>query len=255
MGKLATIFSVFCRLALLLPLSGLAAVVWQYEGAGATSNEWFAARHGEPLVALHNASNGWNAAEIRQVGKHRTVGFPETASPFTFPTNTANPVAVVYAVVRNSGALEGMETLVEAPYNVCVRLVPPLFASEALKWQEELLGWRATYRVNGKDTARFEPSPAFQLVEIRFETPPLMRDLYIGNAAASPLWQRHWRGEIGELLFFTREPTQQEQHALYNYLRLKWGIPLAYDTVDAVAILNELGIRRGAVFGTLFIVR
>ena len=172
-----------------------------------------------------------------------------------FPTNAVNPVAVVYAVVRNSGTLEGMETLLEAPYNVCARIVPPLFASERWKWQEELLGYRATYRVNGMDTARFEPSPAFQLVEIRFETPPLMRDLYIGNAAVSPLWQRHWGGEIGELLFFTRELAGQEQHALYNYLRLKWGIPLVYDTVNAVAILNELGVRRGAVFGSLIIVR
>jgi len=229
--------------------------VWQYEGAGLSTTQWRAARDGETLSALHGASNGWSAVEIRQVGKHRTVGFPEGASPFMFPTNAVNPVAVVYAVVRNSGTLEGMETLLEAPYNVCARIVPPLFASERWKWQEELLGYRATYRVNGMDTARFEPSPAFQLVEIRFETPPLMRDLYIGNAAVSPLWQRHWGGEIGELLFFTRELAGQEQHALYNYLRLKWGIPLVYDTVNAVAILNELGVRRGAVFGSLIIVR
>ena len=119
----------------------------------------------------------------------------------------------------------------------------------------EQQGFRANYRLNGLDTARFEPSPAFQLVEVRFETLPMMRELYVGNAAASPFWLRHWRGEIGELLFFTREPTEQEQHALYNYLRLKWDIPLAYERVDVVKILDSLGVRRGALFGSILMAR
>ena len=254
--------------ALTLATTAHASIVWQYEGAAASSNEWQAARAGSTLVALHGPSNGWNTAEIRQIGKHRAIGFPEGASAFTFQEDATLPVTAVYAVVRwehGGGAPshlscpwteEGLTTLIEAPYNVCIRLTPPLFSSSPWQWQTEQLGYHATYRINGVDTARFEPSPAFQLIEVRFENPPIMNELYIGNAAASPLWLRHFSGDVGELLFFTtRAPAQQEQHAIYNYFRLKWGIPLDYERVDAPHILDALGVRRGNLFSTTFMVR
>jgi hypothetical protein len=231
-----------------------AAVVWQYEGEGASSNEWRAAKAGSSLVALHGASNGWVSAEVRIVGQHKAVGFGEGASAFAFQSDATNRVAVVYAVVRNN-EVEELATLLEAPRNVCVRLASSWQWETSWHWQTEQLGFRAGYRVNGKATSRFEPSDAFQLVEVRFETRPEMRELFVGNAAASPLWLRHWRGEIGELLFFTRELTEQEQHAVYNYLRLKWGVPLSYERVGAAGILDSLEIRRGSLFGTIFMTR
>ena len=244
----------WAALLLCSPLPGLAAVVWQYEGAGVSSNAWVAAREGGTLTALHGASNGWSFAEVRHIGARRAAGFEEGASAFAFPPGATNRVAALYAVVR-SETPEAMATLIEAPKNVCVRLeASPL---RPLRWQPEQLGYRADHRVNGIETGRFEASANFQLVEAHFETWPVMRELYVGNAAASPLWQRHWRGEIGELLFFTRAPTEPEQQAVYHYLRLKWGVPLAYDTrgTNVAATLDGLGIRRGALFGSLFLVR
>ena len=253
MKRTIHIFAAFAALAMAGNVSH-AATVWQYEGAGASSNEWVAARAGSSMVALHEAGNGWNAPEVKQFGKHRVVEFGEGASAFAFQNEVTNRVAAVYAVVRNNAPGE-LATLIEAPYNVCARLASSWQWGTAWNWQTELLGWRASYRVNGVDATRFEPSNNFQLVEVRFEKPPMMREIYIGNAAASPFWQRHWGSEIGELLFFTREPTKQEQFAVYNYLRLKWGVPLSHGPVDAVKVLETLGIRRGPHFSTIFMVR
>jgi hypothetical protein len=231
-----------------------ATVIWQYEAAAASSNEWRAARTGSSLSALHKAGNGWTAAEVKTIGRHKAMGFGEGASAFAFPNNATNKVAVVYAVVRSDEAGE-LATLIEAPYNVSARLASSWQWETSWHWQTEQLGYRASYRVNGLPTTRFEPSDAFRLVEIHFETPPEMRGLYVGNAAASPLWQRHWRGEIGELLFAMRELTELEQHALYNYFRMKWGIPLVYERVDTVNFLESLGVQRGPLFGSIFMVR
>ena len=246
---------IFAALAALAMASAShAAIVWQYEGNGVASNEWRAARAGSSLVALHEPGNGWNSAEVRQFGKHKVLNFGEGASAFAFQNDATNRVAVVFAVVRKS-EVEELATLIEAPYNVSVRLALSWQWGESWHWQTEQLGWRAGYRVNGLETSRFEPSEHFQLVEVRFEKPPVMRDLYIGNAAASPLWSRQWGSEIGELLFFTREPEMRERHAVHNYLRLKWGIPLAYEPVNTVGILQELGIFRSSFFSSLILVR
>jgi len=247
-------FAVFTAALTLAAAASHASVVWQYEGAGVSSNEWRAARAGSSLMALHGAGNGWAFAEVKQVGKIKTVQFDQGVTAFAFQHDATNRVAVAYAVVRCETAAE-MATLLDAPRNVCVRLKSAWNWESTWQWQKEQLGYRAAYRVNGSDTARFDPLPVFQLVEVRFETPPMMRELYVGNAAASPFWQRHWRGDIAELLFLTREPTEHEQHAIYNYIRLKWGIPLTYGKVDTVKILDALGIRRGSLFSTILMVR
>ena len=253
MGKFSHVVSL-SGIPVLLAWVSAATPVWQYEGAGASSNVWHAAGGGNALTALHDATNGWRHAEVRQFEKHRAVGFPEGASAFAFHDGATNRVAAVFAVARceTPGA---MATLLDAPYNVCVRLNPERPFESFPRWQGEQLGFRASYRVNGVETDVFAPSPEFRLVEVRFETPPVMNGLCVGNAAASPLWLRHWPGEIAELLFFTREPTEEEQHAVHHYLRLKYGIPLAHGRVDTAAVLDRLGIRRGALFGSIFMVR
>ena len=58
-----------------------------------------------------------------------------------------------------------------------------------------------------------------------------------------------------ELLFATRAPTPKEQHAMYNYFSVKFGIPLMYERVDTVAVLDALGVRRGSLFSSILMVR
>ncbi len=82
---------VWCGNAQALPRVG----VWQYEGGGMVSNAWRAAGEGESLVALHGASNGWDFAEVRQVGKQRVMRFGAGASAFGFSADATNRVAVV----------------------------------------------------------------------------------------------------------------------------------------------------------------
>ena len=245
-------FALLCGALLFQPWISCASVVWQYEGAGMSAEVWSAAREGASLTALHGASNGWVSAEVAAAGKHRVMAFSSGTTAFAFPTDATNRVAVAYAVTRAEEA-EAMMTLFDAPYNVCVRLEP--MHAQSWRWQREQLGYRASYRVNGFATDCFVPSTAFQLIEVRFETPPMLRDVYVGNAAATPMWLRHWNGEMGELMFFTREPTASEQDALYHYFRLKWGIPLPHERVNTAGVLDALGVRRGPLFSTILMVR
>ena len=230
------------------------AMCWQFDATHVADDLIWPSEGGEAaLRPVHGGSNGWSHAgttvEVARGVRRGVVSFEEGSSPFEFSESATNFVREVWAVVRCREAA-GLATLLDAP--VDARFEARVFEEEALRLQDEQLGNRSGYRVNGVAQRELAAAEELQLVEVVFETPVRMNEIFVGGAAASWRWGRGWRGEIGELMFFERELSPAEREAVGDFVALKWGVAAGKMNVG---VLWELGIRTGSLYSTLLMVR
>ena len=238
----------------------------QYDASNAKPGAWHPSKEGPALAPLHASGNGWaSTIHTVAVGKRAAVSFDAVTdpviSPLSFATLPTQEVSYVFAVVRSASLDYFLPTLIDAPgLDVRLRRKP---LTQEWSFDAGMQGCKPAsetnfaIRVNGVDTRRFIPAQGFQLAEISFESPVALHELRIGGAAPRPQWRRHWRGEIGEMIFLSEAPTPQQRNALYRYASRKWGVPVAYDVggVNVAGTLREMGVDTGTLFANIIVIR
>jgi len=216
--------------------------------------EWCSVTRDATLIPVQGASNGWEHAvlEIGSDGK-RSIDFgtPESTSPL-HATNTTFSACYAFAIVRCETPSD-LATLIDAPCST--RFAPVLWHDSRWKLSPLQLESTASYAVNGIETNAFTGAESFQLIEVFWDDPVLLSEMFIGGPPASPEWKRTWPGTLGELILLEDIPDREERLALYRYAALKWGIPLEVESPDAPFILRNLGVSSGNIFTSVIIIR
>ncbi len=215
--------------------------------------EWRAVRGGVSLAPVHLPSNGWSLAVALDGLDGRSVDFSAegVASPL-HASGSADPVAYAFAVVRCQAPAD-LATLLDAPSPV--RFAPTAWPDDPQLLDTSPLGGSADYAVNGVPTDVFTGADGFQLIEVAWDMPVLLEQIFVGNTPATPAWNRAWPGEIAELIVLPFVPDAEGRNALRFYAARKWGVPVTACGAGAVDTLLGLGVSPGTLFATLIKVR
>ena len=253
MKRLTTLF--LSRLALLLVCSSSLAgqTSLQYRSNNFVSETdsatWPSVDGSLSLTAVHAATNGWVLPE--KYG--RAVFFGNSvASPLGFPDSATNTTAYVLAVVENVTPSD-LATLIDAPCSI--RFLPNPFNDDWFLSESQLTN-AVNLFIDGIDTNSFSSAASPQLIEVSFDTPCSLNELYIGGTPATPAWNQNWSGGISELILLTEPPTDRQRNALCRYLSLKYGLNLkTAPDVSIASVLTTLGINAGGTFNSVLLVR
>ena len=235
----------------------------QFRAKDFSGGTWNAVGGGKMLVS-HPQTVGWGLpVKSGGVVWFSGAGAGAVVSPLEFAFDDTNLVTSVYAVVICE-ATTPLATLVSVPCEVLIKSDEPVdvfFTKQndtqtARMFETEFMGLTNSVSINGVATARIVPGMKSQLVEIRFEEPCMRNEIFIGGSAATPRWQRQWRGGICELLLFDGSLTGAQANAVKRYLSAKCKLSLPTESDDAVIpILRALGIDDGGVFATVVSVK
>ena len=100
----------------------------------------------------------------------------------------------------------------------------------ALAYLQTFVNGDAAGSANGAVYARMRPhSAAIDVVQVGGRLGPGGTSYYFGSASGG----RMWKGEVGELIVCTRQPTESERAAILAYLRAKWFLPGGAATTPA----------------------
>ena len=100
----------------------------------------------------------------------------------------------------------------------------------ALAYLQTFVNGDAAGSAKGTVYARMRPhSAAIDIVQVGGRLGPGGTSYYFGSASGG----RMWKGEVGELIVCTRQPTESERAAILAYLRAKWFIPGGAATTPA----------------------
>ena len=253
MKRLTTLF--LSRLTLLLVCSSSLAgqTSLQYRSnnfvSDADSATWPSVDGSLTLTSVHTATNGWVLPE--KIG--RSVFFGNSvASPLGFSDPTTNTTAYVLAVVENVIPAD-LATLIDAPCSI--RFLPNPFNDDWFLFESQLTN-SVNLFIDGIDTNSFSFANSPQLIEVSFDAPCSLNELYIGGSPATPLWNQNWSGGISELILLTEPPTDRQRNALCRYLSLKYGLNLkTAPDVSIASVLTTLGINAGCTFNSVLLVR
>ena len=216
--------------------------------------EWCSVSGNAKLVPVQGTSNGWAHAvlKIGPDGK-RSVDFGtvEPASPLHV-TNADFAACYAFVIVRCEEPSD-LATLIDAPCST--RVAPALWHDSRWKLSPLQIEETASYAVNGIETYAFTGAESFQLIEVFWDNPVLLSEMFIGGPPASPEWKRTWPGRLGELILLEDIPDREERLALYRYAALKWDIPLEAESPDAPFILRNLGVSSRNIFTSVIIIR
>ena len=203
------------------------------------------------LTSVHAATNGWVLPE--KDGRAIFFGNSVT-SPLGFPDSATNTTAYVLAVAVAENVIPSdLATLIDAPCSI--RFLPNPF-NDGWFLSESQLTNTVNLFIDGIDTNGFSSAASPQLIEVSFDTPCSLSELYIGGSPATPAWNQNWSGGISELIFLAEPPTDRQRNALCRYLSLKYGLNLkTAPDVNIASVLTTLGINAGGTFNSVLLVR
>ena len=201
------------------------------------------------LTTVHAATNGWVLPE--KYG--RSVFFGNSvASPLGFSDSATNTTDYVLAVVENVIPSD-LATLIDAPCSI--RFLPNPFNDDWFLSESQLTN-AVNLFIDGIDTNGFSSAASPQLIEVSFDTPCSLNELYIGGTPATPSWNQNWTGGLSELILLAEHPTDRQRNALCRYLSLKYGLNLkTAPDVSIASVLTTLGINAGGTFNSVLLVR
>ena len=201
------------------------------------------------LTSVHAPTNDWSLA-IKEGG---SVFFDNgVSSPLGFPDSATNTTVYVLAVVENVIPSD-LATLIDAPCSI--RFLPNPFNDDWFLSESQLTN-AVNLFIDGIDTNSFSYSALPQLIEVSFDTPCSLNELYIGGSPATPSWNQNWTGGLSELILLAEHPTDRQRNALCRYLSLKYGLNLkTAPDVSIASVLTTLGINAGGTFNSVFLVR
>jgi hypothetical protein len=274
----------------------LAAATFQYDAGhddsfNADPPSWKPLGKGSPILrpvhSNHNG-NGWSGEIRRESPNHLkslqaqwvpwqgSVRPPRLSASFEGATNGA--VSPLMFAGDEATNLISYCLIAVCVTNIAERCLPTLIGApcrDVCLWREpvDALRGEPSWRfeappstnapchailVNGADAREFAFATDFTLVEVTFAQPVPLSGLYIGGAPASPRWNAHWRGGVGEVILMAEAPrTPRQRAALYHFMRWKWGIPLECD-VSGVNVRHELrlmGVDDGGRYSSAVIIR
>ncbi len=134
--------------------------------------------------------------------------------------------------------------------------MPKLFDNGATFFYESQLTNAVALSINATQTNLFSSVAAYQLVEVAFDSPTHLNELYIGGAPATAAWAQSWSGGIAELILLAEMPPEEEINALRLYLALKHGLAVPTESDGGiVSTLTAMGIDTAGLFNSVFLLR
>ncbi len=137
-----------------------------------------------------------------------------------------------------------------------IRFMPTPFDDNATFFYESQLTNSVALSINATATNLFAAVATPQLVEVAFDSPTPLNELYIGGAPTTAAWAQSWSGGIAELILLAEMPPEEEINALRRYLALRHGLAVPTESDGGiVSTLAAMGIDTAGLFNSVFLVR
>ena len=216
---------------------------------GSAVSAWVSTRGGVTASSCHAAGCGW-AAPFYGGAAIDFIAASGVASPLSFAMTETGLVSRVF-IVADATDSAFCSTLLDAPCPL--RL---LSSEEEAPFHFATSSVLSTIGISIDFAPSTDFAPGPHLYEIHLDEPCQLNELHIGGNPATPAWNRNWNGTVSEVIFTDPSTTETDAMAIRSYLSKKWRIGrYRSGMANELAVLRALGIRVGAVYGSMLIMR